>query len=1019
MKNLSRLLIVFIIICCFFGRSVEVLASTDLPNTSISKETTEKIEQFVKKQMDEGVIPGLSVVVVKNDQTIYNKGFGYADLEKKKLVQNDTLFEIGSNSKAFTALAIYKLQEEGLVNVNHSVDTYIPWLKMKFEGKEISPSLQQFMNHTSGVPFRTINDIPISDKKDALERTVRNLEGLQLDTKPGESYEYATLNYDVLGLVIEKVTGTSFESYIKEHILKPLELTHTYLERAELDSEKVATGYKISYFQAKKYDAPIYRGNKPAGYFIMDSDDLARWMKLQLDTTKSNEFFSKWIKESHVPMESMKPLTDGTVYAGGWFVDQSKKEWMHGGNNPNYSSYLLLDSNKQIGIGVLSNSNSIYTEAVVKGIQNLLVDKSPSKETSDLNQQADQIAVLISSLFLTISLIAIYFIFKNIYKIIRTKQVFLRMKLENLLGIFISLFVMIGITYCVNQVPNILMDGLSWHFFFVWLPWSVQVAYYITMVTLWICYVCLIISFLKKDKNHKELMILLGFLSFLSGLGNFLIIFSINFAINTANSFKVLLFFALGILLYVGGQRIVRKNLIELTNQIIFAKRMEIIDRLLKTSYEDFEKIEGGRIQATLNNDTETVSRFVNIVVTGITSLATLICCFFYLGFISFYGLLLSLGVIFAIASIYYFAGVYANKMGERARDIENVFFKFIDDLVNGFKELSFYKKRKDEFRQDLEASCDDYRITRGKANMAFANMFVIGELLFTVAIGAIAFIFPLVFDELEKATLTTYIFVLLYMTGPVHGILNTLPNLIEVNISWKRINQFVDELATYNQQEIGNIQSFVGELDLQLDGVEYQYTTADESVFKVGPINYQMKSGEVVFVTGGNGSGKSTLAKLITGLYKPSQGAIKINGKEMDARELSQYCSAIFSDFHLFEKLYGINCDLKHKEIQRYLGLLQMNHKVQVQDGKFNTIKLSTGQKKRLALLVSYLEDKPIYLFDEWAADQDPEFRKFFYDVLLKDLKSRGKCVIAITHDDFYFDQADKTIKMELGKTI
>lgn len=126
---------------------------------------------------------------------------------------------------------------------------------------------------------------------------------------------------------------------------------------------------------------------------------------------------------------------------------------------------------------------------------------------------------------------------------------------------------------------------------------------------------------------------------------------------------------------------------------------------------------------------------------------------------------------------------------------------------------------------------------------------------------------------------------------------------------------------------------------------------------------------------------------------------------------------STVFADFYLFDKLYGISYEGKETEIQRYLEILQLSDKVQIQDGKFSTTKLSTGQKKRLALLVTYLEDRYIYLFDEWATDQDPEFRLFFYDSLLPELKFKGKCVIAVTHDDRYFNLADRVIKMDLDK--
>ncbi len=179
--------------------------------------------------------------------------------------------------------------------------------------------------------------------------------------------------------------------------------------------------------------------------------------------------------------------------------------------------------------------------------------------------------------------------------------------------------------------------------------------------------------------------------------------------------------------------------MIEITNGIVYSKRMEVVSSILKASYKRFEDIEKGRIESTLNNDTETMSRFANTVITGATSAITLICCFMYLGFINMYALLLSVTIILLIASVYYLVGKYANKIGEESRDLQNVFFKFINDLIGGFKELSLNLKKKNEFEQDMEISCDKYRVKRGQSALAFANMFVVGELLFTLAIGAIA----------------------------------------------------------------------------------------------------------------------------------------------------------------------------------------------------------------------------------------------------------------------------------------
>lgn len=462
-----------------------------------------------------------------------------------------------------------------------------------------------------------------------------------------------------------------------------------------------------------------------------------------------------------------------------------------------------------------------------------------------------------------------------------------------------------------------------------------------------------------------------------------------------------------------------RSKLIDITNSIVYSKRMKIVNHILRSPYAQFEKIEKGRIEATLNNDTETMSRFVNILISGITSAVTLICCFIYLGYLNIYILLLTVLIISVISTIYYLVGRYANKIGEESRDLQSIFFNFINDLIGGFKELSLNKSKNHEFLEDMKNSCDKYRVKRSKSSLAFANMFVIGELLFTLAIGAIALIFPLILT-IKSTSVASYVFILLYMTGPVHGILDTIPSAIEVRISLKRINSLINELSVLDNNKLGNEGSDIKDnFNLELHEIEYEYDKEDGKGFKVGPIRHKFNSGEITFIIGGNGSGKSTLAKLLTGLYEPTKGFITLDDNKIEQKDLSENYSTIFSDFYLFDKLYGIEWQRKEEEIHKYLEILQLDKKVDIKDGKFSTTKLSTGQKKRLALLVSYLEDKPIYLFDEWAADQDPEFRLFFYNTLLPELKERGKCVIAITHDEKYFYLADKFIKMDMGKIL
>lgn len=192
------------------------------------------------------------------------------------------------------------------------------------------------------------------------------------------------------------------------------------------------------------------------------------------------------------------------------------------------------------------------------------------------------------------------------------------------------------------------------------------------------------------------------------------------------------------------------------------------------------------------------------------------------------------------------------------------------------------------------------------------------------------------------------------------------------------------------------------------------------EAGFRLGPLDLVLEPGQITFVVGGNGSGKSTLAKLLTGLYVPRTGSLSVNGERIDHENIEwfrQNSAAVFTDFHLFEDYLGFDRPGIDEEVRHYLERLRIADKVTVRDGKLSTIALSQGQRKRLALLTALLEDRPVYVFDEWAADQEPRFRDVFYDEILTELKQRGKTVVVITHDDRYFDRADQLVKLEFGR--
>ncbi|MBW7476452.1 cyclic peptide export ABC transporter [Paenibacillus oenotherae] len=520
----------------------------------------------------------------------------------------------------------------------------------------------------------------------------------------------------------------------------------------------------------------------------------------------------------------------------------------------------------------------------------------------------------------------------------------------------------------------------------------------------------------EKERPYGSMLLL----SFVSGIGNASMIFVINSAIAGSGDVRLhmLPYFILGMLFFVFGQRLLRLRLIRMTNGIVYDKRMEVITNILNAPYENVETMERGKIETCLNNDTEVVSSFANKLVSIGTWSVTITAGFVYLAFISMEGFLLSLGVVF-LASILFFTLIRsANRLWEQTRDIQNVFFKFIHDLIYGFKELYLHRNKARDFRDNMGESCLTYRDKRMMAESKVANVVVIGDLLFAAVIGCVVFVFPYLFANIQEGSLRSFVFVFLYMAGPLTSILNSLPELFQARISWNRMKQFSKDLSGFQERawEEERLEAS-SDVSLKLEEARYEYRKNDDGSFAVGPIDYEFRSGELIFIVGGNGSGKSTLAKLITGLYEPKDGIVTLNGKTMSAGDIGQHVSTIFSDAYLFDRLYGIDFASKEEEANSYLRLLGLQNKVRIQDGRFSTTQLSSGQRKRLALLVSYLDDKPICLFDEWAADQDPEYREFFYTNLLPDLKNRGKCVIVITHDDRYFDMADKVIKMEMGR--
>jgi len=295
------------------------------------------------------------------------------------------------------------------------------------------------------------------------------------------------------------------------------------------------------------------------------------------------------------------------------------------------------------------------------------------------------------------------------------------------------------------------------------------------------------------------------------------------------------------------------------------------------------------------------------------------------------------------------------------------------------------------------------------------------GRLMFFIAIGLLLFVWPRI-ARVDVETLSAYALTIFYLMSPLEQIMGWLPMMAWASRSVVQIER-LGLMLEEKRPEITTAAPIRGWDQIELVGATHAYRREGQPHdFVLGPIDIALSPGEIVFIIGGNGSGKTTLAKLLTGLYVPDSGEVHMDGQpivDTNRETYRQLFSVVFDGAVVFDNLWGLDTVNIDQRAREYLRQLELDRVVTVTDGAFSTVKLSRGQRKRLALLTAYLEDRPIYVFDEWAADQDPVFRKVFYLRLLPELKRRGKTVVAITHDDRYFANADRIIKLEEGKVV
>jgi putative ATP-binding cassette transporter len=403
--------------------------------------------------------------------------------------------------------------------------------------------------------------------------------------------------------------------------------------------------------------------------------------------------------------------------------------------------------------------------------------------------------------------------------------------------------------------------------------------------------------------------------------------------------------------------------LVRLSQNALHDLRLELCRRIMNAPLRQLEQIGPSPLINAFTDDMQLLAMAVINLPYVFVNAIILAGCFIYLGWLS-WQMLLGMAVCFGVgAGSYLWMTRNATKLLQAGRREQEQLVDHFAKLVAGAKELKLHARRRSEFVANLlEASADGVRRQNTAGITIYSAASNWGRLLFFVYVGLLLLWSP---NLRSAAEVAASVIVILYMMAPLEAILNALPVMAQASVALEKIQSME---MSFQPDSIARIGSVVDESpkrwrELALVDVEYSYQArVSESAFTLGPVNLVLRPGEVTLLVGGNGSGKTTLGKLIVGLYRPDAGEVRLDGEaltNLGHQETRSMFSAVFNDFCLFDELLGIDPS-RVQFAKRYLRSLQLDHKVLMRGSRFSTTELSQGQRKRLALLVALLEDRP-----------------------------------------------------------
>lgn len=533
-----------------------------------------------------------------------------------------------------------------------------------------------------------------------------------------------------------------------------------------------------------------------------------------------------------------------------------------------------------------------------------------------------------------------------------------------------------------------------------------------------------LLSFMEKQSSESYMTIFV--MCLVAGMAECLMLALVNTGAdsiyNDKEIIQELVLCSIALLIFIYSLRYASSRTVVIIENSLSSTRARLCEKLRSIDMEWLEKNDTHKLYTRLTKDTAVISQATPMLVFSSMSFVVLIFATLYLVFISVVSFLIALVVTTGFFLMYGPQSEKVRKDLERGKEQDVKYFQVLESFLEGFKELKINRVKSDDFNDHFVAMSNSTLDLKLKIGDGEAKSWALGRMFTYVLLIILVFVVPL-FIQSNSSDVHNVTTTMLFLTMPIGVMLNLMPTLRRVEVVIMDLQNLEEEIdAATKKYELILPEKLEKFTSLRFVDLEYTYpVNADGSSFKVGPVNQEISRGELVFIVGGNGSGKSTFLKLLIGLYMPTAGKLSLNEHPLvntDYTTYRQLFATVFTDFHLFDRLYGLNAEQQSK-VNYWLKRMQLDKKTAYRHGGFTNRNLSTGQRKRLAFIAAILEDKPILILDEFAADQDPEFRKYFYETLIPELKTAGKTVIAVSHDDQYFHLPDRILKLDLGKLV